>query len=127
MPFSSIIRNSKNFDEFYNRVVEVEKRIRLERKGTTYPINLVIFNRRQQRVSACYRHGDFNRLPNHEKTEILTFIAKAKNSITRDPDKSEVFEIIREKQNNESSIILEVRKISNGGLDFTMEYHDWVQ
>src|SRR4029453_5210252 len=44
MPFSSVIRNPRNFDEFYNRVVEAEKRMRLERKGKTYPNSLVIFN-----------------------------------------------------------------------------------
>ena len=47
-PFSSVIRNPRNFDEFYNRVVEAEKRMRLEQKGKTYPINLVIFNRRHK-------------------------------------------------------------------------------
>ncbi len=35
-------------------------------------------------------------LPSHEKTEVMTFIAKTKNSINRGPDKSEVYEIIRE-------------------------------
>ena len=43
-----------------------------------------------------YRHGNIIKLPSHEKIEILTFIAKTKNSINRGPDKSEVYEIIRE-------------------------------
>ena len=48
-----------------------------------------------------YRHGNIIRLPSHEKTEVLTFIGKTKNSINRGPDKSEVYEIVREKQNDE--------------------------
>jgi hypothetical protein len=162
-------------DEFYNKVVEREKRIRLQNRENAYSNSLIIFNRRnrtafiihinnfendifyldekiriliskydpdyyvmvveawkpknqeiQQRISTDYRHGNIIKLPSHEKVEILTFIAKTKNSINRGPDKSEVYEIVREKQNDESSRIIELIKISNGGLDFTMEYHDWV-
>jgi hypothetical protein len=84
-------------------------------------------NEIQQRVSVNYRYGDIIRLPNHEKTELLTFVGKTKNSSNRGPDKSEVYEIIREKPNDENSRILELRKFGEGGrLDFTMEYHDWV-
>ena len=44
----------------------------------------------------------------------------------RGPDKSEVYEIVREKQNDENSRIMDLRKVNSGGLDFGMEYHDWV-
>ena len=64
-----------------------------------------------------YRHGNITKLPSHEKTEILTFIGKTKNSNNREPDKSEVYEIVREKQNDEESRILELRKIDDGRLD----------
>ena len=74
-----------------------------------------------------YRHGDIIKLPSHEKTEILTFVGKSKNSINRGPDKFETYEIIREKPNDEKSRILELRKFDEGGrLDFAMEYHQWV-
>ena len=174
IPFSSVIRNPRNFDEFYNRVVEAEKRMRLEQKGKTYPINLVIYNRRHKTTfiihinydlendifslhekikiliskydpdyyvviseawapknnkiqqSVDYRRGDIAKLLSHDKTEVLTFIGKTKNSINRGPDKSEVYEMVREKQNDENSRIMDLRKLNNGGLDFGMEYHDWV-
>jgi hypothetical protein len=175
MPFSSKIKNPRNFTEFYNRVVEVDKRMRLELKGKIYPINLVIFNGRhkttfiiyikyssndifslhekariliskydpdyyvmvseawmpknreiQQQISSNYNHGDIIKLPNHEKTEVLPFIGKSKNSINRGPDKSEVYEIIREIPSDEKSRILKLREFGSGGkLDFGMEYHDW--
>jgi hypothetical protein len=81
----------------------------------------------QQHISSNYRHGDIIKLPSHEKTEILTFIGKTKNSSNRGPDKSEVYEIIREKQYDENSRILELRKFGGEGrLDFGMEYHNWV-
>ena len=80
----------------------------------------------QQRISSNYRHGNITKLPSHEKTEVLIFIGKTKNSINRGPDKSEVYEIVREKQNDENSRIMDLRKVNNGGLDFGMEYHDWV-
>jgi hypothetical protein len=53
-------------------------------------------------------------------------LLKTKNRINRGLDKSEVYEIVREKQNDENSRIMELRKVNNGGLDFGMEYHDWV-
>ena len=81
-------------------------------------------NENQQHVN--YRRGDIAKLPSHEKTEILTFIGKFKNSINRRSDRSEIYEIIREKPNDEESRILELRKFGEGGkLDFTIEYHDW--
>jgi hypothetical protein len=87
------------------------------------PKNLEI----QQNISSNYRHGDITRLPSHDKTEVLTFIGKSKDSIKRGPDKSEAYEIIRERPSDENSIILELRKFgSKGKLDFGMEYHDWV-
>ena len=49
-----------------------------------------------------------------------------KNSNNREPDKSEVYEIVREKQDDENSRIMDLRKVNNGGLDFGMEYHDCV-
>ena len=175
MSLASSIRKPNNFDEFYNRVLEREKRIRLQNRENTFSNSLIIFNKRnrtafiihinnfendifyldeklriliskydpdyyvmvaeawkpknneiQQRISSNYRHGNIIRLPRHEKTEVLTFIAKTKNSINRGPDKSEVYEIVREKQNDENSRIMDLRKVNNGGLDFGMEYHDWV-
>jgi hypothetical protein len=163
---ASSIRNPNIFDDFYNKVVEREKRIRLQLGEKTYPNNLVIFNRRhrttfvihidnlendifsiaekikifvskydpdyyvmvaeawmpknqqvQQRISADYRHGSIVNLPDHEKTEILTFVGKTKNSINSGPDKFGLYEIIREKQNDEMPKILELRKYGNGSLE----------
>jgi len=71
----------------------------------------------EQRVSMNYRHGDIVKLSSHEKTEILTFVAKTKNGINPGPDKFELYEIIREKQNNENSKILKLRKFGNGRLE----------
>ena len=176
MSLASKIRNLNNFDEFYNQVVEAEKRMRLERKGKTYPLSLVILNRRHrttfiihikysandifyldekvriliskydpdyyvmvaeawkpknceinQRISSNYQRGDVIKLPSYEKTETLGFVGKTKNSGNRGADKSEVYEIIREKRNDENSRIIELRKFdSEGKLDFTMEYPNWV-
>ena len=63
------------------------------------------------------RHGDIVKLSSHEKKEVLIFIAKTKNSINPGPDKFELYEIIREKQNDEESMVLELRKFSNGSLE----------
>jgi hypothetical protein len=71
----------------------------------------------QQRISANYRHGDICKLPNHDKKEVLIFIAKNKNSIDPGPDKFEQDEIIRERQNDEMSKISELRKFGNGSLE----------
>ena len=60
------------------------------------------------------------------KLKFWTFITKTKHRINHGLDKSEVYEIIREIQNDENSRIVELRKVNNGGLDFGMEYHDWV-
>jgi hypothetical protein len=50
-----------------------------------------------------------------------------KNSINRRSDKSAIYEIIREKPNDEESRILELRKFGEGGkLDFTTEYNEWI-
>ena len=166
MSLASSIRNPSNFDEFYNNVVEGEKRMRLQNRINTYSHSLIVFNRRnrttfiihinnrendmfyvnekirifiskydpdyyvmvaeawmpknpeiQQRISSNYRYGNIIKLPNHEKTEVLTFIAKIKNSINRGPDKSEMYEIIRENQSDEKSRILELRKFGDGRLD----------
>jgi hypothetical protein len=165
-PLDLSLNDPNNFEEFYNKIVEREKRIRLQLGGKTYPNDLVIFNKRsmtisvihidnfendvflihekirifiskydpdyyvmvgeawmpknqqiQQRISANYRHGNIVNLPNHEKTEIITFVAKTKNSINPGPDKFELYEIIREKQNDEESKILELRKYGNGSLE----------
>ena len=67
----------------------------------------------QQRISKNYQRGDIARLPNEEREEHLIFYAKTKNTITREPAKSEVFKIIRERPNDEKSRILELRKESN--------------
>jgi hypothetical protein len=45
---ASSIRNPNSFDNFYNKVVEREKRIRLQFSEKTYPNNLVIFNKRHR-------------------------------------------------------------------------------
>jgi hypothetical protein len=77
----------------------------------------------QQHISSNYRHDDITRLPSHEKTEVFGFIGKIKNDRNRGPDKSEVYEIIRD----DKSRIFELRKFGSGGkLDFGMEYHNWV-
>jgi hypothetical protein len=57
------------------------------------------------------------KLPSHKKIEILTFVAKTKNSTNQRPDKFESYEIIREKQNDENSKILELRKFGNGRVE----------
>jgi flavoprotein len=67
----------------------------------------------QRRVSKNYREGDITKLFSHDRTEILTFYANIKNSINKAPDKSEQYEIIRERQNDENSRILELKKIEN--------------
>jgi hypothetical protein len=80
-------------------------------------------NEIQQRISSNYHYGDITKLPTYDKVEVLTFIGKTKNSIKREPDKSEVYEIIRD----ENSRIIELRKFGEGGkLDFGMKYYDWV-
>jgi hypothetical protein len=78
----------------------------------------------QQRVSVNYRHGDICKLPNHDKKEVLIFIAKTKNSINPGPDKFEQYEIIREKQDDEESMVLELRKFGNGRLE--VAYQDLI-
>jgi hypothetical protein len=81
----------------------------------------------KQHMSLNYHYGDVMKLANDEKSEILTFIGKTKNSVNRRPDKSEVYEIIRERPEDERSRILELRKFGREGrLDFGMEYPDWV-
>jgi hypothetical protein len=67
----------------------------------------------QRRVSKNYREGDMTKLFSHDRPEILTVYAKTKNSINKAPDKSELYEIIRERQNDEKSRIIELRKIDN--------------
>ena len=62
---------------------------------------------------------EVSKLPSHEITEILTFIAETKNSNNLKPDKSEVYEIIREKQYDEKSRILELKKF--GGANFSLD------
>jgi hypothetical protein len=47
MSLASTIRNPNNF-EFHNKVVEAEKRIRLQNRGNTYSNGLIIFNRRNR-------------------------------------------------------------------------------
>ena len=165
-PLDLSLKDPNNFEEFYNEVIEREKRIRLQLGEKTYPNDLVVFNKRsmttsvihiddfendvflihekiriliskydpdyylmvgeawtpknqqiQQHVSANYRHDRIVNLPNHEKTEIITFFAKTKNSSNPGPDKFELYEIIREKQNDEESKILELRKYGNGKLE----------
>jgi hypothetical protein len=172
-PLDLSLNDSNNFEEFYNKVVEREKRIRLQLGGKTYPNDLVIFNKSsmttsvihidnfendvflihekirifismydpdyylmvgeawmpknqqiQQRISAYYQHGNIVNLPNHEKTEIITFVAKTKNSTNQGPDKFELYEIIREKQNDEESRVLELRKFGKGRLE--MGYQDLI-
>ena len=71
----------------------------------------------QQRISANYRHGSIVNLSNPEKTEIMVFVAKTKNNINPGPDKFELYEVIREKQNDEEPTILELWKFGNGSLE----------
>ena len=73
----------------------------------------------QELPLANYRHGDIIKLPTHDKTEILIFIGKTRNSTNRGPDKSEAYEIIRKNSRFWSSESL-VK------ADLGMEYHDWV-
>jgi hypothetical protein len=65
----------------------------------------------QERVAVNYLFGNFAKLPSHEKREYLIFVAKTKNSFTQEPDKSELYEIIRKKKYDEHSRIIELRKI----------------
>jgi hypothetical protein len=71
----------------------------------------------QERVDVNYRSGDIAKLPSQERKETLGFIGKTKSSTNRGSDKSEVYEIIREKQNDKESRILELRKME-GRLEF---------
>jgi hypothetical protein len=45
---ASSIQNPKNFHDFCNKVVEREKRIRLQNRENTYSNRLIIFNRRHR-------------------------------------------------------------------------------
>jgi hypothetical protein len=168
---TSFMPDVKNFENFYNKVVDTEKKIRLEITKNTYPIRLVLFNLHnkmasiipiikfendvflpdekvrilvskydavyyvlvgeawmpknleiQKRIAVNYQNGNIVKLPRHEKREVLTFIAKTKNSVTQEPDKCELYEIMREKENDEDSRILELKKFDNGGIEGWMEY-----
>jgi hypothetical protein len=76
----------------------------------------------QQRISKNYQLSDITRLPSHERVETLIFYAKTKSTLTRAPEKSEVYKIIRERPNDEKSIILELRKDKNND-PIEMEMH----
>ena len=56
-----------------------------------------------------YRYDNIIKLPRPEKSEVLIFIVKIKNSFNHEPDKSEIHEIMREKQNDEKLKISELR------------------
>ncbi len=163
---TSSMPDVKDFGDFYNKVVDTEKKIRLQVRESIYPVRLILFSLHnkttsiipinkfendvfltdekvrilvskynsdyyvmvgetwtpknleiQQRISANYRHGDIVKLSSHEKKEVLIFVAKTKNSINPGPDKFELYEIIREKQNDEESKILELRKFGKGKLE----------
>jgi hypothetical protein len=45
MSISSSIRNPRSFDDFYDKVVAREKRIRLQNRENTHSNSLIIFNR----------------------------------------------------------------------------------
>jgi hypothetical protein len=160
---TSSMPDVKNFENFYNKVVDTEKKIRLEITKNTYPIRLVLFNLHnkmasiipiikfendvflpdekvrilvskydadyyvlvgeawmpknleiQKRIAMNYQNGNITKLPRHEKREVLTFIAKTKNSVTQEPDKCELYD--------EDSRILELKKFDNGGIEGWMEY-----
>ena len=48
MSLASSIRKPNNFDELYNRVLEREKRIRLQNRENTFSNSLIIFNKRNR-------------------------------------------------------------------------------
>ena len=48
MSLASSIRKPNNFDEFYNRVLKREKRIRLQNRENTFSNSLIIFNKRNR-------------------------------------------------------------------------------
>jgi hypothetical protein len=161
----------KNFEDFYRKAVEREKRIRVQFGEKIYPHRLIIFNRHknaaseitlnalekdvflveekvrilvstyasdyyliigegwmpknievQQHISKNYQHGNIQQLSRHDKTEILIFVAKTKDSTNLEPDKSEIYEIVRKKQNDEKSRILGLRKIDVSRLESGMEH-----
>lgn len=175
MILASFMPNVNNFEDFYNKVVDTEKKIRLETIENTYSVRLVLFSLHnkmssiiplfkfefdaflpdekvrilvskydadyyvlvgeawmpknleiQKRIAVKYRNGNIAKLPRHKKREILTFIAKTKNSSTQQPDKCEVYEIIRENQNDEASRILKLKKFDNGGVEGCMEYPGFI-
>ena len=144
---AQIMSDVKNLDDFYQKVVEREKRIRVQLGEKTCPHRLIIFNRHknvasgiilntlekdvflveekvrilvskyasdyyiiigegwmpgnlqvQQRISKNYQHGNIQQLSSHDKTEILILVAKTKDSTNLQPDKSEIYEIVREKK-----------------------------
>jgi hypothetical protein len=45
MLLSSSIKNPIDFDDFYNKVVEWKKRVRLQNRENTHSNSLIIFNR----------------------------------------------------------------------------------
>jgi hypothetical protein len=82
----------------------------------------MIFNSVYRQIIIVATLSDFQIM---RRLNFLHF-GKSKNSVNRGSDKSEVYEIIREKPNDEESRILELRKFDGEGkLDFTMEYHNW--
>jgi hypothetical protein len=154
--------NVNSFDDFYNGVIDWEKKIRLESGLSTNPISLIIYSKHsdrtskilvtklekdvftisekiriliskydsdyyvlvsegwmpksqeiQQRISSNYQFGDITKLLSHERAEILTFDAKIKNTVNREPDKYELYKIIKERPSDEKSRILELRKVNN--------------
>jgi hypothetical protein len=67
----------------------------------------------QRRIMPNYQNGSIGKLPIDEKIEILTFIVETKNSINHGSNKSELYEIMREKHNDESSRVLELKNVSD--------------
>ena len=75
-----------------------------------------------QKISQNFRRGDIARLPSQEREEGLVFYAKSKNTTTRAPEKSEMYKIIRERPNDETSRILELRKVSDDPVQMEVEF-----
>jgi hypothetical protein len=79
-----------------------------------------------EKISKNIRRGDIARLPSNEREEVLTFYAKTKNTTTRAPEISEMYKIIRERPNDETSRILELRKASDDPIQMEVQFPQFI-
>jgi hypothetical protein len=175
--FSTHKSDVNNFDDFFNVVVNEEKKLRLQSGEHALPHKLYVFNKQnktiyeivvqklendvfsmrekikillskydadyyvtvaeawrskndqiEERISKNYRRGDIIKLPSDEKVEALIFYGKTKNTTNRvTADKSEIYEMIRERPDDVRSRIVELRKDNhNHPLDMEMQHPELI-